>query len=144
MWKPHPTSAESAQTMSSLISKRPLTEYGMQPYGPQYRSTISVQIQFAPLSSSTTRLQVQSISKACTLFSNSAVKDHDSLFYSILSPITLEGRRGTKDDSQQSLSILSCFSPLVELAKSIPVLFDIVFPPLLLTASFSLSLHCAL
>ena len=31
-------------TMSSLISKRPLTEYGMQPYGPPCRSTISVQI----------------------------------------------------------------------------------------------------
>ena len=31
-------------TMSSLISKKPLTEYGMQPYGPPCRSTISVQI----------------------------------------------------------------------------------------------------
>ena len=47
-------------TMSSLISKKPLTEYGTQPYGPPYGSTISVQISFAPLSSSMTRLQVQS------------------------------------------------------------------------------------
>ena len=47
-------------TMSSLISKKPLTEYGMQPYGPPSGSTISVQILFAPLSSSMTRLQVQS------------------------------------------------------------------------------------
>ena len=31
-------------TMSSLISKKPLTEYGMQPYGPPCGSTISVQI----------------------------------------------------------------------------------------------------
>ena len=31
-------------TMSSLISKRPLTEYGMQPYGPPCGSAISVQI----------------------------------------------------------------------------------------------------
>ena len=31
-------------TVSSLISKRPWTEYGMQPYGPQCGSTISVQI----------------------------------------------------------------------------------------------------
>ena len=31
-------------TMSSLISKEPLTEYGMQPYGPPCGSTISVQI----------------------------------------------------------------------------------------------------
>ena len=30
-------------TMSSLISKKPLTEYGMQPYGPPCESTISVQ-----------------------------------------------------------------------------------------------------
>ena len=32
------------QNLSSLISKKPLTEYGMQPYGPPYGSTISVQI----------------------------------------------------------------------------------------------------
>ena len=31
-------------TMSSLISKKPLTEYGTQPYGPPCGSTISVQI----------------------------------------------------------------------------------------------------
>ena len=31
-------------TMSSSISKKPLTEYGMQPYGPPCGSTISVQI----------------------------------------------------------------------------------------------------
>ena len=31
-------------TMSSLISKKPLTEYGMQPYGPPCGSTIAVQI----------------------------------------------------------------------------------------------------
>ena len=31
-------------TMSSLISKKPLTEYGMQPYEPPCGSTISVQI----------------------------------------------------------------------------------------------------
>ena len=31
-------------TMSSLISKKPLTEYGMQPRGPPCGSTISVQI----------------------------------------------------------------------------------------------------
>ena len=31
-------------TMSSLISKKPLTEHGMQPYGPPCGSTISVQI----------------------------------------------------------------------------------------------------
>ena len=31
-------------TMSSSISKKPLTEYGMQPYGPPCRSTILVQI----------------------------------------------------------------------------------------------------
>ena len=31
-------------TMSSLISKKLLTEYGMQPYGPPCGSTISVQI----------------------------------------------------------------------------------------------------
>ena len=31
-------------TMSSLISEKSLTEYGMQPYGPPYGSTISVQI----------------------------------------------------------------------------------------------------
>ena len=31
-------------TMSSLISKTPLTEYGMQPYGPPCGSTISVQM----------------------------------------------------------------------------------------------------
>ena len=31
-------------TMSSLISKKPLTAYGMQPYGPPCGSTISVQI----------------------------------------------------------------------------------------------------
>ena len=31
-------------TMSSLISKKPLTEYGMQPYEPPFGSTISVQI----------------------------------------------------------------------------------------------------
>ena len=31
-------------TMSSLISKKPLTEYGTQPYGPPSGSTISVQI----------------------------------------------------------------------------------------------------
>ena len=31
-------------TMSSLVSKKPLTEYGMQPYGPPCGSTISVQI----------------------------------------------------------------------------------------------------
>ena len=47
-------------TMSSMILKSPLTEYGMQPYGPQCGSTISVQILFAPLSSSMTRLQVHS------------------------------------------------------------------------------------
>ena len=40
--------------MSSLISKKPLTEYGMQPYGPPCGSTILVQIQFAQLSRSTT------------------------------------------------------------------------------------------
>ena len=40
--------------------KNALTEYGMQPYGPPYGSTISVQILLAPLSSSMTRLQVQS------------------------------------------------------------------------------------
>ena len=31
-------------TMSSLISKKPFTEYGMPPYGPPCGSTISVQI----------------------------------------------------------------------------------------------------
>ena len=31
-------------TMSSFISKKPLTEYGTQPYGPPCGSTISVQI----------------------------------------------------------------------------------------------------
>ena len=31
-------------TMSILISKKPLTEYGMQPYGPPCRSKTSVQI----------------------------------------------------------------------------------------------------
>ena len=46
--------------MYSLTSKKPLTEYGMQPYGPPCGSTISMQIEFAPLSSSMTRLQVQS------------------------------------------------------------------------------------
>ena len=34
--------------MSSLISKKPLTEYGRQPYGPPCGSTISVQISFSP------------------------------------------------------------------------------------------------
>ena len=34
----------SVCTMSSLISKKPLIEYGMQPYGPPCGSTISVQI----------------------------------------------------------------------------------------------------
>ena len=33
-----------SRILSSLISKMPLTEYGMQPYGPPCRSTISVQI----------------------------------------------------------------------------------------------------
>ena len=47
-------------TMSSLISKKPLTEYGTQPNGPPCGSTISVQIYYAPLSSSMTRLQEQS------------------------------------------------------------------------------------
>ena len=47
-------------TMSSLISKKPLTEYSMQPYGPPCGTTISMQILFAPLSSSITRLQLQS------------------------------------------------------------------------------------
>ena len=32
------------RTMSVLISKKPLTEYGMQPYGPPCGSTTSVQI----------------------------------------------------------------------------------------------------
>ena len=31
-------------TVSSLISNKPLTEYGMRPYGPPCGSTISVQI----------------------------------------------------------------------------------------------------
>ena len=31
-------------TMSSVISKKPLTEYGMQPYGPPCGSAITVQI----------------------------------------------------------------------------------------------------
>ena len=31
-------------TMSSLISKKPLTKYGMQPYGPPCGSTISMQM----------------------------------------------------------------------------------------------------
>ena len=31
-------------TISSLISKKPLTKFGMQPYGPPCGSTISVQI----------------------------------------------------------------------------------------------------
>ena len=46
-------------TMSSLVSKKPLAEYATQPYGPSCGSTISVQIQFAPLSSSMVRLQKQ-------------------------------------------------------------------------------------
>ena len=36
-------------TMSSLIKIKPLTEYGMQPYGPRCGGTILVHIRFAPL-----------------------------------------------------------------------------------------------
>ena len=46
---------------SSLISKKPLTEYGMQPYGPQCGSTISMQIQCAPLSSSMTSVMYKTL-----------------------------------------------------------------------------------
>ena len=69
-----------------------------------------------------------------------------STFYSILFyPITLEGRRGTTDEFATIPFHLDLFSAaLFELAKSIPSipLFDIVFPPLLLSASFSFSFHC--
>ena len=68
-------------------------------------------------------------------------------FYSILFyPITLEGRWGTTDEFATTPFHLDLFSAaLVELAKSIFCpLFDIVFPPLLLSASFSFSFHCAL
>ena len=41
-----------------IDSNKPLTEYCTQLYGTQCKSAISVQIQFASLSSSTTRLQV--------------------------------------------------------------------------------------
>ena len=69
------------------------------------------------------------------------MSDYSILFY----PITLEGRRGTTDEFATIPFHLDLFSAaLVELAKSIPVLFDIVFPPLLLSASFSFSFHCAL
>ena len=54
------TSNSRICTISLLISNKPLTEYVMQPYGPPYGSTISVQLYFAPLSSSMTRLHVQS------------------------------------------------------------------------------------
>ena len=61
------------------------------------------------------------------------------LFY----PITLEGLRGTTDEFATIPFRLVLFSAaLVELAKSIPCpLLDIVFPPLLLSASFSFSFH---
>ena len=45
--------------MSSLISKKSSTGYGMQPYGPPCGSTILMQIYFAPLSNFKARLQVQ-------------------------------------------------------------------------------------
>ena len=35
------------RSIFSLISKKPLTEYGMQPYGPPCRRTISVQSWFS-------------------------------------------------------------------------------------------------
>ena len=68
--------------------------------------------------------------------------------YSILSH-NLGSRRGTTDEFATIPFHLDLFSAaLLELAKSIHVhscpLFDIVFPPLLLSASFSFSFHCAL
>ena len=63
------------------------------------------------------------------------------LFSILFYPITLEGRWGTTDEFATIPFHLDLFS--AGKVHSCP-LFDIVFPPLLLSASFSFSFHCAL
>ena len=79
------------------------------------------------------------------MFMNKARFTDVPILFFLSYPITLEGRRGTTDEFATIPFHLDMFSAaLVELAVHSCPLFDIAFPPLLLSDSFSFSFHCAL